>query len=425
MSRAWSLAIYKALTRAGEPMARGVLLRRAGRGKEDIARLPERLGQPSRPRPEGDLVWLHGASVGETQSLLPFVNRLRRERPDLAVLVTSGTRASADLLAKRLPEGAIHQYLPVDGPAAVRRFLAHWRPQLAIFAESELWPNMILAAKAQGAKMALISARITEGSAERWNKARASARRLFAAFDLILPQEPTSAGRIQLLGGRTGPMLNLKFAGEPLPFDPAELARLKAQVGERQVVLAASTHPGEDELILSAFAHLPPVSPAPLLVIAPRHPDRAAVILAGLEGIATARRSDLDPIEPDTQVYVADTLGEMGLFYRLADVAVMGGSLVTGVGGHNPLEPARVGVPVITGEETFNFADVYGQMSSASGCLIARTEPELSAKLHRLLTDKAFANDVAESGRAFAERQGAACAVAMASLEALLPERRS
>jgi 3-deoxy-D-manno-octulosonic-acid transferase len=421
MSRPLSLSLYRVATRIAEPMAPGLLRRRAGRGKEDIARLGERLGIASRTRPDGQLVWVHGASVGESLSLLPFINRLQSHRPDLTVLITSGTRASADLLLKRLPTGVIHQYLPVDGPLAVRRFLDHWRPQLGVLAEGELWPNLILAAQKRGVRMALISARITEGSAEGWTRARAAAQTLLGAFDLILPQDPASAGRIQVLGGRTGPLLNLKFASEALPFDPAELARLKKQVGKRKVVLAASTHPGEDEFILGAFAALPPIKPAPLLVIAPRHPDRADAILAGLEGITTARRSDGEPIEDDTQVYVADTLGEMGLLFRLADVAVMGGGFVGGVGGHNPLEPARLGVPVITGEETFNFADVYGQMLPQGAAMMARTETDLSAKIHLLLTEPARAKALAAAGRAFAEAQAAQCESAMASLETLLP----
>jgi 3-deoxy-D-manno-octulosonic-acid transferase len=423
MSRPLSLRLYRAATRLAEPMAPGLLRRRAGRGKEDIARLGERLGIPSRARPEGQLVWLHGASVGESLSLLPFIHRLRSDRPDLAILITSGTRASADLLLKRLPPAVTHQYLPVDGPQAVRRFLDHWRPQLGVLAEGELWPNLILAAHKRGVRMALISARITEGSAEGWTRAKAAARTLLAAFDLILPQDPASAGRIQVLGGRTGPLLNLKFASEALPYDPAELARLKKQVGKRKVVLAASTHPGEDEFILGAFATLPPIKPAPLLVIAPRHPDRAEAILASLEGITTARRSDGEAIDADTQVYVADTLGEMGLLYRLADVAVMGGGFVRGVGGHNPLEPARLGVPVITGEETFNFADVYGQMLPQGAAIMASSEPDLSAKIHLLLTEPARAKALAAAGRAFAEAQGAQCENAMASLTTLLPPR--
>lgn len=421
MSRAWSLTLYRALTSVAEPLAPALLRRRAGRGKEDIARLPERLGAPSRARPPGSLIWLHGASVGETLSLLPFIHHLERDRPDLSILITSGTRASGELLAKRLPPSVIHQYLPVDAPRAVRRFLGHWRPQLGVFAESELWPNLILQARAQGAKLALISARITEGSAEGWTKAPKAARALFSAFDLILPQDPQSGARIEALGGRIGPLLNLKFASEPLPCDPAALASLKAQIGERKTVLAASTHAGEDDFIVSAFAAMPQIKTPPLLVIAPRHPDRAEAILSTLEGISTARRSSGDAIEPDTQVYLADTLGEMGVFYRLADVAVVAGSFVKGVGGHNPLEPARLGAPVITGDQTFNFQSVYDQMLEEGGALRAASESDLTAKMHMLLTNEARAKAVADAGRAFAERHAEATAAAMRSLESLLP----
>ncbi|HET9159954.1 MAG TPA: 3-deoxy-D-manno-octulosonic acid transferase, partial [Caulobacteraceae bacterium] len=180
-------------------------------------------------------------------------------------------------------------------------------------------------------------------------------------------------------------------------------------------------HPGEDEFILGAFATLPPIGPAPLLVIAPRHPDRAEAILSGLEGITLARRSDGDPIEADTQVYLADTLGEMGLLFRLADVVVMGGGFVSGVGGHNPLEPARLGAPVITGPETFNFAEVYGQMLPQGAAILASSESELSAKIHLLLTDPARAKTLSEAGLAFAERQATACEAAFSAVEALLP----
>lgn len=424
MSGPWSLRLYKALTHIAEPIAPALLRQRAGRGKEDITRLGERLGQPSLARPEGDLIWLHGASVGETLSLLPFIHRLERERPDLAILITSGTRTSADLLRKRLSARVIHQYLPVDGPAAVRRFLDHWRPQLGVIAESELWPNLILQAKRRGARLALISARITEGSAKGWTRARASARTILAAFDLILPQDAASAGRIQALGAKTGPMLNLKFAGEALPHDPVQLTRMRDWIGARQVVLAASTHPGEDDFIVGAFAALPPIEPAPLLIIAPRHPNRGSAILAGLDGIATARRSNEDPVEPDTQVFLADTLGEMGLFYRLADVAVMGGSFVAGIGGHNPLEPARLGVPVISGDDVFNFAEVYDQMGIDGCALVAGSETDLTAKLHQLLTDPARARHLGEAARAFAERQAASCDAAFTAVEALLPEAK-
>ncbi|WP_442957945.1 3-deoxy-D-manno-octulosonic acid transferase, partial [Phenylobacterium sp.] len=246
-----------------EPLAGPLLRRRARRGKEDGARLGERLGRASQPRPPGPLVWLHGVSVGESVSLLPLVEALRAARPDLALLVTSGTRTSADLLARRLPLGVLHQYAPVDGPRAVAAFLDHWRPDLALLVESELWPNLILAAQARGTRLALASARMTEKSARGWARAPAAAARLLAAFDLILPQDEATAGRLAALGARPGPQLNLKTIGAPLPCDAAELAALKDAWGGRPVVLAASTHPGEEAMVLEAFKPLAERDPAP------------------------------------------------------------------------------------------------------------------------------------------------------------------
>ena len=211
-----SLKAYGAVTGWVEPLAPRLLTARARRGKEDVSRLNERLGRPSIPRPSGPLVWLHGVSVGESLSLLPVIERLRAERPDVAVLVTSGTVTSARILAERLPPGVIHQYAPVDGPLATARFLNHWRPSLGVLVESELWPNLIGAARERGVKLALISARITEKTAQGWGRMRGAARTLLSAFDLILPQDDASAARVEALGGKVQGRANLKLAGGPL-----------------------------------------------------------------------------------------------------------------------------------------------------------------------------------------------------------------
>ena len=229
------LALYALVSRLAEPLAPLVLRRRAAAGREDPDRIDERLGRAGRSRPEGPLVWLHGVSVGETLSLLALVEGLRTRRPDIALLVTSGTRTSADLLARRLPARVIHQYVPVDGPRAVRRFLEHWRPDLGILAESELWPNLVLGARRRGTRLALVSARITEGTARTWRRVPATARRLLEAFERILPQDRASAARRSGLGAACGRELNLKRAGAPLPFDPAELERLRGVTAGRPV----------------------------------------------------------------------------------------------------------------------------------------------------------------------------------------------
>ncbi len=416
--RPLSLALYAAATRLAEPLAPGLLSRRAARGKEDLARVGERLGHASAPRPPGPLVWLHGVSVGESLSLLPLAQALAA--PGRTLLVTSGTRTSAELLATRLPPGVIHQYAPVDAPGAVRRFLDHWRPDAGVLVESELWPNLILTAKARGVKLALVSARMTQASADGWARAPGAARALLGAFDLILPQEAQTQARLTNLGATTGPRLNLKLVGEALPFDAGELARLKAAIGPRKVVLAASTHPGEDEIIAAAFRA---AQTDALLIVAPRHPDRGeavAGLLAG-QGFKTARRGARQPLAPDTQAYVADTLGEMGLFFRAADVAVMGGSYVPGVGGHNPLEPARLGVAIVTGPHAFNAAAIYAEMFIEVAAIETPDATTLTRDLRGLLTQPLIARRVGEAALTYAERQGAALDEALALLRPLLP----
>lgn len=409
------LALYGLATGLAEPLAPLILKRRAKAGREDPLRLGERLGRAGAPRPPGPLVWLHGVSVGETVSLLALVEGLRARRPDLGLLVTSGTRTSAELLARRLPAGVRHQYVPVDTPGAVRRFLDHWRPDLGVFAESELWPNLILTARRRGTRLVLASARITEGTARTWRRAPASARRLLSAFDLILPQDRATADRLRGLGADCGRELNLKRAGAPLIFDPAELARLQGLAAGRPVALAASTHPGEDALIAEAAEGL-----GALVVIAPRHPERGAEIAAALKA---PRRALGEEPGPETPVWIADTLGEMGLFFRLADVVVMGGSFPGGIGGHNPLEPARLGAPVITGPDIANAADVYGEMFDEVCALMARDGPDLRRKLAGLLADPVLRRRMREAALAYAARQEQTLADALEDLAPLLPAR--
>jgi len=418
----FALSAYRAATGLLEPLAGGVLRARASKGKEDAARLGERLGRADRPRPEGPLVWLHGVSVGESLSLLPLVDALRTRRPRLNVLVTSGTVTSAELLAQRLPEGVIHQFAPVDAPGAARRFLAHWRPDLAVFVESELWPNLLSQARLRGVRLALVSARITEASAASWARAPGAARELLDAFDLVLPQDPASAERFERLGAKTGPQLNLKLVGGAPPTDSVALARFRELIGDRSVIAAVSTHPGEEPLIAAAFVEAA-AGRRPLLIVAPRHPDRGVGVAEALQssGLRTARRAAGEPLKGETDVYIADTLGELGLLLSVASVAVMGGSFVEGIGGHNPLEPARMGVAVVTGPHHFNAAAIYAEMFERVAAIEARDEAELGRHLTGLLDYPHIARRIGEAGLTYAEAQGAALDQAMALLEPLLP----
>ena len=412
-----SLALYRAATALLEPFAPVLLRRRAAGGKEDPARLGERLGKPSQAVPEGPLVWLHGVSVGESLSLLPLIEAIRDRSPETRLLVTSGTRTSAELLAKRLPSDVIHQYAPIDGPRAVARFLNHWRPRLGVFVESELWPNMILAAKARRVRLALLSARMTEDSARGWGRVPAAARALLSAFDLVLPQEAETAGRLSRLGARIGPFLSLKQAGGPLPCDAAELERLRAAIGDRPVILAASTHPGEEEIVARAFQA---AGREALLVIAPRHPERAAEIAASLtaQGFEVTRRSAVAP--PGRGIYLADTLGEMGLFFRLARAAIMCGSFLPGIGGHNPLEPARLGIAAVTGPHAFNARTTYDEMFAVVAAIEAADAAALSRHIAGLIDNPAIARRIGEAGLDYAQRQGAALDQTLTLIDPLL-----
>lgn len=426
MSTPLSLRLYGLATEAISPLAPAFLRARARRGKEDPVRLPERLGRASVARPPGELIWLHGVSVGESLSLLPLIERLRSEWPDVALLVTSGTRTSADLLAQRAPAGVIHQYAPVDTPGAVARFLDHWRPGLGLFAESELWPNLILEARRRNVTLALVSARITQKTARGWSRDRGAARALLGAFALILPQDQASAQRITDLGGRVDGALNLKLAAPALNADEGALASLRAMIGERNVILGASTHAPEEAMLASAVRRMNRPAAAPLLIIAPRHPGRGVAIAQALtaNGARIARRAAGEMVTPEIDVYVADTMGEMGLFYGVADVAVMGGSFFSGVGGHNPLEPVRLGVPVVCGHDLANFAEVYAQMlAEPASAVQADGEAALTERLDALMADAALRHRVAEAGLTFAERKAGELDLAWKLIAPLLPAR--
>ncbi|WP_439476239.1 3-deoxy-D-manno-octulosonic acid transferase [Brevundimonas sp.] len=420
-----ALIAWRLLTRLLEPLAPRLLDARAKQGKEDPARVDERLGRASVARPEGELVWLHGVSVGETLSLLPVVERLRRHRPDLGILVTSGTLTSATLLAQRLPAGVIHQFAPIDTPGAVAAFLDHWRPSLAVFVESELWPNLILEARERGVNLVLASARITEKTVDSWRRFPGAAREILSAFDRILPQDETSAARLHSLGARIDGHVNLKLSGEAPPHDAAAFTRLSAAIGDRPVVVAASTHDGEEIALVRALDRL---TDRLCLILVPRHPARSAEIAAALErdGYRFALRSQGREPDRDTDLYLADTLGEMGLFLRLADVVVMGGSFSAAlekppVGGHNPLEPARLGKPAVTGPDMTNWAAVTEALVQSGGLTVVEAPWDLPAILAPLLADSDSARAMGERGRRAAAEAGSGLDRLWETLAPLLP----
>ena len=378
---------YGLLTRLAAPAVRLLLARRMRRGKEDPLRLPERLGQAGLARPGGRLAWIHAASVGEALSILPLVTRL--QALDLQVLVTTGTVTSARLMAERLPPGALHQFVPVDLPGAVNRFLDHWHPDLAIWVESELWPNLVLAAARRGIPMVLVNARMSAASARGWGRLPGLARPLMRAFALIMAQSNEDAERFRLLGAQNVSVPgNLKVAAEPLAADAGALAHLDTTLGARPRWLAASTHAGEERIAARVHLQLRASHPELITLIVPRHPARGGEIAADLAGLGlrVARRANGDLPEPRTDIYLADTLGELGLFYRLAPIAFVGNSLLPG-GGHNPLEPARLCAAVLSGPRTANFTEAFAALEQGGAVQIVADAEALAAAVAALLAD--------------------------------------
>lgn len=382
-------ALYAVGARAVGPAVRLFLVLRRARGKEDGERMAERLGHAGLPRPEGPLIWLHGASVGEALSALPLIDRLLAANDKCSVLMTSGTVTSARLMAERLPERAFHQYVPVDLPRAVRRFLDHWRPDLALWLESELWPNMIRAAAGRDIDMVLINGRLSARSFARWRRAPGFARSLLGAFKRCLAQSDADAERFAALGAREVACHgNLKFASAPLPADTDALDGLRARLGARPVWLAASTHPGEEAIVADAHRTLRARHPTLLTVIAPRHPGRGPAIAAELasSGLQVARRASDETPETATDIYLADTLGELGLFYRLAPIAFVGGSLVPH-GGQNLLEPAQLDCAILHGPAVFNFEAIAAAMKAGGASEMVRDADGLATAVDALLVD--------------------------------------
>jgi 3-deoxy-D-manno-octulosonic-acid transferase len=386
------LQIYRSFTVAAGPLTSFYLARRRRIGKEEQGRVAERRGIASRARPAGRLVWIHAASVGETASVLALVDRLLEER-DVSVLITTGTVTSARLIADRAErvQRVIHQFVPLDHPGYVRAFLNHWRPDLAMWVESELWPNLIQEARAHSVPMLLLNARMSARSFRGWQFVPSVIRPVLGGFDLCLAQDSIHAERLQYLGARKAVCVgDLKSAAAPLPAAPAEMNRLAKEINGRPIWLAASTHDGEEAIAADAHRALQREVPSILTLIAPRHPSRAESIAAMLraKGLRVARRSEQQSIAGDTDVYLADTLGELGLFYRLSGIAFIGGSLVP-MGGHNPYEAAQLDCAIFHGPDMSNAAGLARALANAAAAEIVRDAEALAGGVRHLLRDPA------------------------------------
>ncbi len=403
--------LYLLLARLAGPLYRLLHFIRCRTGKDDTTRSGEKFGSPGLARTAGPLVWIHAASVGETTSVLPLIEVLTGR--NIQVLLTTVTRTSAELARQRLPSGAVHQYAPFDCPQYWNRFLKAWRPDLAITVESEIWPACFLSLRAHGCPLCLVNGRMSERSFRGWSRVPRSARFIFGQFAVALAQSPAEAARLKTLGcARVGQPGNLKFDSVPADPDPAGLEDLKSMIAGRPVWLAALTHPGEEQIVLSAHRDLLAANPELLLLLVPRHPERAGDIIGLIEelGLSVARRSAGDPVEAGTQVYLGDTLGEMSLFYSLSEVVFLGGSF-SDAGGHNPVEAAAFDTAIMTGPKVANARPVYKSLWQDEGALRLDHPGELAGEISRLLQDEEArqvqaraAREIIDSGRGALER---------------------
>ncbi len=386
------IGIYNTLVRTLYPIViRRYIEKRKKMGKEDVKRFNERVGRPTKPRPEGRLIWLHGASVGESISMLPLINRLRELYPDAHVMVTTGTTTSAEVMAKRLPERAFHQYLPIDNPVFAARFVRHWHPTIALWFESEFWPAMLSTIKRRNIPLILINGRISNKSFKRWQQFDFVIKELLDCFTACLGQSEEDAYRLRVLGAKDAMCLgNLKYAGLPIPVDEDVKKEILEEIGNRLVWLVSSTHNDEEAKIGRYLKELIVKHEGLLTIIAPRHPNRGVEIRDILKNkfqLKTALRSAGEKITAETEVYIADTIGEMGIWYELCPIVFIGGSLIPH-GGQNFMEPSRCRDAVIVGPHMHNFTDAMNRAKRADAIIQVDETVDLIDMVDQLLSNK-------------------------------------
>lgn len=396
------IKIYNTLLRILYPLViRPYIKKRKKNGKEDIKRFNERIGRPTKQRPEGKLIWMHGASVGESVSMLPLIQRLLETYPDAHVMVTTGTTTSAEIMSKRLPERAFHQYLPIENPTYASRFVKHWRPDVALWFESEFWPSMLFCIKKRNIPLILVNGRISNKSFKRWQQFEFIIKELLDCFTLCLGQSEQDEYRLRVLGAKNTLCLgNLKYAGLPLPIDANKKDEISRQITGRITWLVSSTHDDEEYKIGRFLKELKQKIPTVLTFIAPRHPHRGVEIKDRLQnelGLNVALRSADEKITPQTDVYIADTIGELGIWYDLFPLVFIGGSLIPH-GGQNFMEPSRCRDAVIVGPHMHNFADAMNRAKKADGIIQVNDVIDLMSMVEHLLTNP----DLLEAKRSLA-----------------------
>jgi 3-deoxy-D-manno-octulosonic-acid transferase len=420
MSERWArtmLTAYRWAGAAAYPMIGGYVAWRASKGKEEHSRRRERYGRAGLPRPAGPLIWIHAASVGETIAVVPLIERLIGS--GITIVLTTGTVTSAQVARERLGNRIIHQYVPLDLKPAVSRFLDHWAPDLAVMAESEIWPMTILELGARRVPQVLVNGRLSDRSFASWSKRNYLAEALFENLAHVIAQSETDAERFRHLGARPVTVSgNLKGDTVEPPVDLGELARLQREIGRRKTWAAVSTHDGEEAAAIEVHRLLRTRHPDILTIIVPRHPERAdAVALACAEaGLSVARRSAGDHITPGTDIFLGDTIGEMGLYLRLTEIAFVGRSL-TAKGGQNPLEPAMLDTAVLSGRNVQNFREAYQKLAASGAARFVRDKEVLAGAVNYLLTNEAERRKMMAAGRATVEGMRGALTRTLAALE--------
>lgn len=419
----FALKTYGAATRVFGLIAPLLLGLRTRQGKEDPARRSERYGITDTPRPDGPLMWFHAASVGEANAVLPVIDQLLKERDDVSVLLTTGTLTSAAMAKRRLPERALHQFIVLDVPSYVNSFLDHWKPDVAVFAESEIWPNLILEVSRRNVPLALINARMSKRSAVRWRWFSGISKPLFSRFDLILSQNDAFARTLKRLGARRVlPVGNLKIDAPPPVVDAVELDRLRHALAGRPLLVAASTHDPEEETIANAHRLIAEKLNGFCTIIAPRHPGRGKAVADALrgKGFRVALKSDGEYPGAETEIYIVDAIGELGTLYALTDVAFIGGSLIPH-GGQNPVEAVGHGAVVLTGPHWTNFRDLYRSMLRHGGAREVATEQALADAVVDILTREGALSEMREGAKAGLATLAGALDKTVTELVALLP----
>jgi 3-deoxy-D-manno-octulosonic-acid transferase len=415
-----TLRTYRLFSTTARILVPLLLAHRLRRGKELSPRIIERRGRSHFSRPAGQLIWLHAASVGELLSVLPLIERINARQ--INMLVTTGTVTSSNLASQRLPHGVVHQFVPLDLPIYVQRFLDHWQPDLVLLIESDLWPNIIIETSRRGVPIILVNGRLSEDSFQNWKRFRGTIANLLERFDLCLARTPTDAERLRKLGAHEVIMTgNLKLDARVLPADASKLKDLQVAITRRPVIAAASTHPGEEEMMIAAHQRLRADFQGLLTIIAPRHPERGPSIahMVKSAGLNVAIRSRGDLPRRSSEVYVADTLGELGLIYRVVPMVFVGGSLVKH-GGQNPIEPSQLGTAVLHGPHVWNFTEIYAALDAAHGAQLVSDSEQLITALKNFMQDQTLRARVAESGRTTVNALGGALERTFQSLEPYL-----